>query len=304
MKKLFLLVLGAVGLLANWTAPVVAAQLNADMAWNAVGRLWSWQKFWSGSIDAERCFERWVNKRARVTFHQFPLSYSRYMRLPARSCTGCGDEPPKVQTMTVQIADTVHNYVVAAAAPGPEGFQQKAFATIILPDPTGCRDPETRRRERTYRAEGIPTLTQTRQLAAIDPLPLPPVEENLRDDVVLKAVQRSMAYFRPPRPSDPSPPGRPPEPVSPERLAQIRGTRTVLIGRFDRSDPFLLLWYQGDDTVYTVIFPAPDVLADVRMCLVLIGAPSGQFADTMRERRLKEKLTKNSIVVEVPASTP
>jgi hypothetical protein len=206
--------------------------------------------------------------------------------------------------MALRIEDTVLNYVVAAAAPGPQGFQRKAFASIVLPDPPGCRDTETRHRNETYRAEGIPSLTETRPLKAIDSLRLPPVEENVRDEVVLKAVQRSMAHFRPPRASDAPPAGRPPQPVSPERLAQVRGTRAVLIGRFHGSDPFLLVWYQGDDTVYTTVFPASDVLADERLCLTLIGAPSSRFPDTREERRLKAKLAKDSIIVEVPTSIP
>ncbi len=303
MRKLVALGLAGGALMVVWGATGAAAGRDIDIAWSAVRTLWSWQKFWYGSIDAERCFKRWVGKRVHVTFRQFPLTSYRAGRLPATPCEGCSGEGPRVESMRVQIEDTVLKYRVDAASPGPGGLEKKAYATILEPDPPGCRDAEeTRRWNERYRVEGVPAVTETRLLRVIEPHRLPPVEENLRDEAVLKFVQRSIAYSRPPRPSDPPPAGRPPKPVSPERLAQIAGSRTVLVGRFSRSDPFLLLWYQGDDTVYQLEFPGPDVLADEKMCVFLFGAPSSQVPDTKEERMLKAKLAKNSIVVEVPTA--
>lgn len=262
MKKYLLVcVLFSVFFTANVAFADDAKDLK-ERAWQAVVDTLSWKKFWYGGFHGEECYNKLINKEVPVTFF-----YTKFEKDFTNECDFYDQKEIKSDYIIVYIEHTNVLFNV-------DGLSEKPRATIGIGE-VNCE------RGNLFTKEGkVDDLIKTKinelikqekakvekknfVVPKIKTLPLPAKEDNLKNKVVLEVVKRTIIslidyYYLADNVK---------KYVSEQELEKINKNKKVLIGRFRETDPYLLVYYEGDNTIYFLDFPSPHTLTDKNLCL-------------------------------------
>ncbi len=108
---------------------------------------------------------------------------------------------------------------------------------------------------------------------------------------------------------EPVPLGEPLRKFSSELLEKIKHSNRILLARFNNADPFLLVYYEGDNKAYRLDFPSDNILSRGNICMHVysadpyLGAVSGSVKDKVMGYLLN-KLKENSIELQIQVKGP
>jgi hypothetical protein len=268
-----------------------------EQAWKAVIQYLSWTKFWYGEFFGERCYRRLVGKRLPVTFSYHLNSLSQ----PAESTNTneCQSERRRVflNYGNVEILGTntlfkLHGLSDVTTRP----YKYRAFIVLGCSSDASCspneeyhyllnRSPDGESLESPW-THSSPEITL---IPEIQPLDMSTWKESPHHAHVLKAVQRSMVRVLTRYYVD-GPSGERRAEISPALLADVKGHRKMLVGKFFNADPGILVYYEGDRQVYYVDFPKAEILSDDRYCMHVFSADPYLGYDLPRDEQQREAI--------------
>jgi hypothetical protein len=263
---------------------------DTQLAWQAVLDYLAWEKYWQGTFFGESCYQHFQGQSVPVHFSYVGSCSAFAQSSPQSPCDGSERESVPIESFTVQIADSVLLYSVEGDRPAlsPSDLKYRAgiipFAAdpddpcLIFPDTYSLFQAKYRRDpcaiEWTQHMM-IPPISQQKPPRTCDPQ---------HEAIVFQAVQRTMSHYLRAKYVDPSIPQE--SHVSTLR-DQVKAHTHILLGRFTLRDPYLLVYYPGDETLYQLEFPSVDLLADQQICLKVYHAGMYMGPDYVDEHTVK-----------------
>ena len=258
-----------------------------------------WQDFWYGTFTGEECYTKLIGKEVQLSlFHKDAnVSSGKCKYFKPKDDAGHYKQMGNLisaNIITVHIDGTNMLFTV-------QDLEGKPRASIDLADTSTCRLGNLVRNAIDQLSE-LPMKKKENiklKIPNVDPLKLPPRDDNVRNQVVIKAVKRSMSaiinyyYFS--------------EPIwklkSVEKLDRIKGSKKLLVGRYRDIDPYLFIYFEGDNAIYLLDFPSIDSLKNPEMCMedktrYQLDYPKGDEEKKFFQSILA-KLKNNSIEVEL-----
>lgn len=270
-------------------------------AWGAISNFLSWEKFWYGEFYGGACYNRLIGKRVRVGFKQDTIVGTPRIF----QCDRTNRKEVRVNSFTAYIPGT--NILFEGS-----WLSTKPVSQIVMGSSVGCNAEEMEPRISNFLKDPNTVFIKI-QIPRIEAYTLPAIDENLKKQVVLEAAKRSMASFIKYRYFEPAPYGEIKYKDSEELIDNVRKNKKILLGRFRESDPFLLVYYEGDNNIYQLDFPSIAVLEDNNLCMEVYSAshymgpgPYAEGSEKPEQIRhdLLEKLKANSIELTLPYQLP
>ncbi len=222
-----------------------------------------WHEFWYGSFIGKSCYSELIGKEVSVSlFHkQAEVSSGECKYSGRKDSTGYYE-----QIGNLISADIIRVYIDKTNMLFTiEDLSGKPRASIDLAETSTCQLGNLVRSALDELSD-IPTVkkeTARIRIPEVDPLKLPSTDDSLRNETVIKGVKRSMSaiikyyYFN--------------ESVwklkSIEKLNKIKGSKRLLVGRYRDVDPYLFVYFEGDNTIYLIDFPSIDSLKNPKRCM-------------------------------------
>jgi hypothetical protein len=298
-RVIFLLVLLGV------VPSVVTAGTSNDKAnyvLQSVMNYLEWEKYWFGKFYGEECYRDLVGKNIDVTFYEIDHRSGFAQQMPSSDCDFCKRQSTKADSVTVIIGDTVLQYVVRKGS----SFDDK-FSISLIPTDTDKHNPclptpeNLKYRQMIELDKWTSKATQKTVLEAITVIERATEETNSSNRYVIEAVQRTMTNYLQKKCEEKVTGSKKDRPT-------IKQSRELFLGKFHKNDPYLLVYYPGDDTVYQLNFPSIKMLSQSDTCMEVFRA--GIFLGTHGEvkkseqqtiyRQMLNKLKQNSIRIELP----
>jgi hypothetical protein len=273
------------------------AKEQPEIAVQALFRYLAWEKFWSGEFYGENCYNKIVGKKVRLAIRQWTG--------PAGAHVFHNKEEQEqiVQRKIFEVYIPGTNFLTHG-----EWLGEKPVAQIDMGSaPPGCNINDLEPRV-TNLLNDPHTKFLNMVLPAIVPLQLPSAAENLKALNILDAVKRSMEYYLNDYYFQPAPYGEPQRKISKERLERIKRTSRLLLARFNRTDPFLLVYYEGDDKAYQLEYPSVDILSQKNVYLQVgsAGPYLGEVSSSVRDKvmnHLLSQIKRNSVALQLQVTS-
>jgi hypothetical protein len=255
----------------------------------AIIKFLSWEKYWYGTFFGEDCYNKLLGKTVRIAIRQnLRQEVARTFRCGSRR-----DEIIMQKTFDGYISNT--NFLIYGIWLGNKPVAEISMGSA----PPGCNVDDLKPMVKDLFKDGKTSYIKV-VLRRVKSHSLPSIEDNLKNLLVLDAVRRSMRSFIDYYYFQPALSGEPQRTFSSELLEKIKQTDEILLGRFNEDDPFLLVYYNGDNKVYILDFPIKDMLIDSSICVQVYSAQPylGEASSTLKEnvmKHLMDTLKNNSI---------
>jgi hypothetical protein len=272
-----------------------ASEESIRSIWKSIESYLQWNNFWFRHFSGEECYKRLIGKKELVTLifseAEFGDNKCHYIEKDSKRYYVPEEGLANIGIITLYIEHTNMLFTIVK-----EG--KKYVATIDIGEGSGkckagplIKDSLKRKLKKEKSVKELKKL----KIPKINPIKFPDKVQNLNNKVVLNSIKRSMSAL-----------------IYKHYLAgeleskvpnSIRAKTRLLIGRFRDDDPFLLVYYEGDNTIYVFDFPSLDILSDQNVCMeartrYMLDQPQGEderaFFDSLYNR-----LKANSIELEL-----
>jgi len=279
--------------------PVAALQdHNAKLAWKAIGNYLSWQNYWYGGFYGGKCYDKYVGKTVTVNFTYFTALEAFSHISHTYECDSSKRKYVQSGNFGVYIKQVDLAFIVDGL-PEVYGLTNKPRPYLTIQD-IDCSQPKYKADKFNPRLWDISYVERIR-LPKIEQHELPLLENNLQNKTVLAAVMRSMRCFLAN------------EIVEAKRDGSFKNysgnlkgdNNKILLGRFRDDDPYLLVYYKGNNKVYILDFLPNELLLNPDLCMTAYSAIPNSGNDNVSlpydMSPLIERLKRNSIELSLDA---
>jgi hypothetical protein len=280
----------ALAFLLTWGIAFTSVASEApsfDRILKAITNYLQWAEYWQGHFAGEECYKALIGKEVNVT------TYQTKVRLYSNDCDSSKQREIYEDLIYAYIDFTNVLFVLG-------GCPEKYTAGIVLGDAGACIPGKlVGGRLDSLTKENLQVLTVKTRIPGLEPLKLPRIEENLNNRLVIEAVKRSM-----PGPINNQTANKATKQhVEPWSVEKKKDDKRVLVGRFREVDPYLLVYFEGNNTIYKFEFPCFENTNDLSKCLsevtrYRLDYPKGNDEEEYF-KSLLDKLRASSIEVEL-----